>query len=134
MDFGIEFEHHFFGSGHGKNVCDGIGGNVKRIAREYSLREGKKLILNGRQLYDFCRTSNSFDRITFMWIDVDMIDAVKTNFKLEERYARCSTIAGTQKMHKVVPLKETFGVCMFETLADQESTIRRAFDSNALVT
>ena len=36
-NFGIECEWHYFATSHGKNVCDGIGGTLKRVALRASL-------------------------------------------------------------------------------------------------
>jgi hypothetical protein len=51
-DFNVEAEWHFFATSHGKGLCDGIGGTVKRMARRASLQGGqqfrhRKLYLNG---------------------------------------------------------------------------------------
>ena len=38
MDFGIPAEWHFHATMHGKGPCDGIGGNLKRLAARASLQ------------------------------------------------------------------------------------------------
>ena len=35
---GIEAEWHFYATAHGKGVCDGVGGTVKRLAAKASLQ------------------------------------------------------------------------------------------------
>jgi len=37
-DFGFSAEWHFFATSHGKSVCDGVGGTVKRLAARSSLQ------------------------------------------------------------------------------------------------
>ena len=37
QDFGITAEWNFFATSHGKNLCDGVGGTVKRLATRASL-------------------------------------------------------------------------------------------------
>lgn len=37
-DFGIEADWHFFPTSHGKGVCDGFGGTIKRMAFDDSKR------------------------------------------------------------------------------------------------
>jgi len=37
-DFGITAEGNFFSASHGKGSCDGLGGNIKRLARRASLQ------------------------------------------------------------------------------------------------
>lgn len=36
-NFNIKAEHSFFSTSHGKSICDGLGGNIKRIGRKASL-------------------------------------------------------------------------------------------------
>lgn len=52
-DFGIECEWHMFPTSHGKTTCDGVAGNVKRRAREESIRNKLNPITNGREFFDF---------------------------------------------------------------------------------
>jgi hypothetical protein len=37
-DFGIKVEWHFYATAHGKGVCNGLGGTVKRLAVKASLQ------------------------------------------------------------------------------------------------
>ncbi len=37
-DFGVAAEWHFSATAHGKGVCDGLGGTVKRLAARASLQ------------------------------------------------------------------------------------------------
>ena len=37
-DFGVKAEWHFFATAHGKGPCDGIGGTLKRLAKQASLQ------------------------------------------------------------------------------------------------
>ena len=37
-DFGMPTEWHFFATSHGKGLCDGVGGTVKRFAVRASLQ------------------------------------------------------------------------------------------------
>ena len=55
-DYGLDAEWNFFGTSHGKNTCDGIGGTVKRLAARASLlRTLDDHIMTPLQLFDWCR-------------------------------------------------------------------------------
>lgn len=38
-DFGLTVEWNFFSASHGKGAVDGVGSTIKRLARQYMLRE-----------------------------------------------------------------------------------------------
>ena len=49
---GITADWNFFGTSHGKNICDGIGGTVKRLLTKASLQGN---MLNSlEEIYQFC--------------------------------------------------------------------------------
>ena len=41
-DFGVEGEWHFFAISHGKSPCGGVGGTVKRLTANASLKQINK--------------------------------------------------------------------------------------------
>ena len=94
-------EWNFFATSHGKNVCDGIGGMVKRAASKASLqRISSQYILTAQDLFTFAE--GTFPTIKFYYVS-------KENFKnkeqfLQERFQRASTVKGTHGFHKVKPL------------------------------
>lgn len=52
-DTGIVTERHFFGSRHGKSVCDGEIGVVKRCA-SLAVKAGGIVIADAKDLYEYC--------------------------------------------------------------------------------
>ena len=51
---GIPMERHFFGSRHGKSVCDGEIGVVKRSA-SLAVKGGRAVIATAEDLYEYCQ-------------------------------------------------------------------------------
>lgn len=55
-DFNVKAEWHFSAIPHGKNACDGIGGTVKQLATQTSLRYVyTDQIMIARQPYDWSK-------------------------------------------------------------------------------
>ena len=93
-------EWHFFATAHGKGPCDGIGGNLKRLARKASLQGS--VILNAEALYTWAKNNMKETTILF---------SSKTNYEklskfLETRFALAKTIPGTLKYHAIIPASE----------------------------
>ena len=56
MDFGIPAEWHLHATAHGKGSCDGIGGNLKRLAARASLQASSKdPIVTADALYQWAK-------------------------------------------------------------------------------
>ena len=56
IDFDIECEKHVIATSHGKSVCDGIGGVVKRMtAKTSQQRSFENQILTPQNMYTFCK-------------------------------------------------------------------------------
>ena len=53
IDHGIDTEWHFFATSYGKSVCDGIGGTVKRLATNASLKATERNILAPIDLFNW---------------------------------------------------------------------------------
>lgn len=71
-DFGVKAEWHFFGTGHGKSPCDGIGGTVKRIITKTSLqRPSNHQILTPQEM--FYEASNSITGIKYVKITFTLL-------------------------------------------------------------
>ena len=55
-DFGMKIEWHFSATSHGKGVCDGVGGIVKRLAARASLQKPfDQQIMSPTQLYEWAK-------------------------------------------------------------------------------
>ena len=80
IDFGIKCEWHFFGTSHGKNSCDGIGGTVKRAVAMASLKRFlENQILSAQDMYSFLTNSNFSDKINFFLFVQKMLKKLKMN-------------------------------------------------------
>lgn len=96
----MDCEWNFFGTSHGKNACDGIGGMVKRAVRKESLqRVNRSPILTAIEFYDVA--AKQFNDIQFFYIPSE--DISKTTDKLQSRFAAAQTLKGTQGFHKIIP-------------------------------
>ncbi|KAL5515976.1 hypothetical protein EMCRGX_G001232 [Ephydatia muelleri] len=102
-DFGVEAEWHFFATSHGKSAGDGAGGTLKRTATKASLQrpyEGQ--ILTTHQLYDFAVANIKGIHFGYATFEEHVQEAKER----EERLKVCKTVAGTQKLHCIVPVGE----------------------------
>jgi len=72
-DYGLDAEWNFFGTSHGKNTCDGIGGTVKRLAARASLqRTLDDHIMTPLQLFDWCR-KNIKGTTCFLFLQLSLL-------------------------------------------------------------
>ena len=112
QDFGVECEWHFFGTSHGKNSCDGIGGTVKRAtARESLTRTHHDQILTAKGMYDFL-SQKFVSNIHFMFVsDADVMSVAES---LRERFSRTVAVKGTKSFHRFSPVDEN-SLMAFET-------------------
>lgn len=103
-EFGIAAEWHFHASAHGKGPCDGIGGNLKRLAARASLQaSSKNQILTVAALYQWAKENLKETLIFFS----PKINHTKTAEALKSRFASAKTIPGTLKYHFIMPLEES---------------------------
>ena len=106
-DFNIKAEWHFFPTSHGKGPCDGIGGNIKRMARDASIRKTAE-INSAKQFFDWATSQEVKRQFKKDWefiyaTDEDYSDAEDI---LQERFCNLVTIPGTKKFHAYIPRDE----------------------------
>lgn len=100
-DFSIHAEHSFFATSHGKSICDGLGGTVKRILRKASLQQpDDSQIVTAAGVHTFCQTH--IDNINFHFLGKNCNDLLR--IKLEERFSKTRTVPGTRSYHHFKPL------------------------------
>lgn len=100
QDFGILAEWHFHATAHGKGPCDGIGGNLKRLAARASLQlSAENHILTPHDLYRWAK-ENMNKTIIFFSAKSDQEDTAEL---LKGRFTAAVTVSGTQKYHAVIP-------------------------------
>lgn len=106
QDFNINAEAHFFPTSHGKGECDGIGGNIKRMAKNAS--NTGILINDAKQFYDWAMTEQQNGRFHADWefVYVPQKDYDDAENKLRNRFEGLRTLPGTKKFHEFIPLNE----------------------------
>lgn len=103
-DFSINAEWIFFASSHGKNACGGVGGAVKRLAAQASLRMVyNEQIMTPRQLYDWAK--ENITNISFIYSTKEDYEHEKTLMKT--RLEEAKTVKGTQQFHHYKPKNAT---------------------------
>lgn len=110
QDFDLEAEWHFFGSSHGKNSCDGVGGTTKQEVAKASLQKPlNDQILNVDEMYSFC--NEKLKNIKYFLIKSDEI--AKISETLKNGFDCCKRVVGTRSYHKYVPVSEGIVRCYF---------------------
>ena len=100
-DFDLNAEWVFFATSHGKSPCDGIGGTVKRVVCQESLKQiTTGQILDVNLMYSFCKAK--INGIYFKLFSKEEID--QTQAQLEKRYLGGRTVPGTRMYHHFIPI------------------------------
>lgn len=101
-DFQLHASWSFHATSHGKTVCDGIGGTVKRTVTKKNLQSARELdqIINAEQMFSFCK--NLFSKISFFFLKEDDIE--KKRITLRRRFEMGETIKGTRNFHFFRPV------------------------------
>jgi len=123
-DFGLSAEWHFFATSHGKSVCDGIGGTVKRLATRASLQQiSTSHILTPEQLFSWAQSNISGIHVFF----VPVSDVELNRAKLSARFELSKTIPGTRSHHSFIPVNSC-ELRISRISGENNSTIVRAND------
>lgn len=106
-DFNIKAEWHFFPTAHGKGPCDGIGGTIKRMARDASLTK-RTPINNALQFYNWATNSQTKLQFQKDWnfVYVSQNDFNAAEVELQDRFTNLQTLAGTKNYHQFKPQVE----------------------------
>ena len=100
-------ERAYFGSQHGKSICDSLGGVVKQAATR-QVASGERVISSTHDLYKFCQESLTLNeecsqklhkKRNFIFID-------KTDVKRPQLEEKLISVPGTRKFHQVVKVRE----------------------------
>lgn len=97
---GIEAEWHFFASCHGKSACDGLGGTVKRLARNATLKNANVDISCAQKLYEWARVS--ITGMSFAYCT--LAEHAEIEKKLSSRLKEAQRIDGTLGFHSFIPV------------------------------
>ena len=115
-DFGLTAKWTFFATSHGKSLCDGIEGTVKRLVARASLqRPLDDQILSMDKMYEFCESN-----ITgIKFLKVAKMDMAPIRQALSNRFENGKTIPGTRGYHHFFPLSE--GKISYKRVSDDEA-------------
>ena len=100
-DFDLNAEWVLFATSHGKSPCDSIGGTVKRIVCQESLKQVTTgQILDVNLMYSFCKAK--ITGVCFKLFSKEEID--QTQAHLEKKYLGSRTVPGTRMYHHFNPI------------------------------
>ncbi|KAE8740407.1 hypothetical protein FOCC_FOCC014086 [Frankliniella occidentalis] len=103
-DFGIQAEWHFFATSHGKGVCDGVAGSLKRNAKSASIR--KVLIRNPREFYKWAKYRQDLhDGTKVAFVSVQ--DVEESRIVLEKRLEKALSITNIRSSHTFIPTSQS---------------------------
>ena len=115
-DFGLNVRCIFFATSYGKQPFDGIGGSLKQLVSDASLkRNSKDQILSPSDMFQFCK--ENIQNIIFKFISKADVD--KTRVILNERFEGVTRIPGTRSFHEFCPVDQR-SIEMKRTSEDKE--------------
>lgn len=125
-DFGVTAEWHFFATSHGKSICDGIGGTVKRLATRASLqRTSANHILTPLELYQWAAAH--ITGIQFFYVSNTEVD--KFHPGQATRFASAKKVPGTRSHHCFIPI-DKYNLKISRISGDNTATNVRISDIN----
>jgi hypothetical protein len=102
-DFKVEAQWHFHPTAHGKNLCDGIAGTVKRNAyRASHQRDALNQIDSPKKLYEFI--VQSMPKIVCDFTTEKQ--HLAHNKMLERRFLGALPVTGSRSMHSFEPISQ----------------------------
>ncbi|CAH0551067.1 unnamed protein product [Brassicogethes aeneus] len=118
-DFNADAEIHFHATSHGKGPCDGLGGNLKRLATRASLQlPASNAIVTPMRLYEWAKSS--LKQTAIYYCSKDNIQ--RHRIFLHPRFDSAITIPGTKKLHAFIPTTE--GLLVKRTSSSVDYKIR----------
>lgn len=113
-------EIHFHATAHGKGPCDGLGGNLKRLATRASLQlPASRSILSPMRLYEWAKSSLKQTAIYYCSKE----DIQRERIFLQPRFDSAITITGTKKLHAFIPTTEGLLVKRTSSSVDSQCKI-----------
>lgn len=105
--YGFSATHHYFESGHGKSVCDGIGGAMKRKADQV-VNHGNTQISSGQDFFRFAKANQKAIHPVYL----TRLEYSTTADDLKVWKDNLASVAGTFALHCLGPGKKGPGhVC-----------------------
>ncbi|CAL1290691.1 unnamed protein product [Larinioides sclopetarius] len=134
-DFQTDACWSFHATSHGKTICDGIGGTVKRAVTKKNLQSvyQSTQITNAHQMFLYC--SDLCSKISFFFLSEQEIQNCRN--KLEDPFSKGKSITGTRSFHFFFSPSSTSEITAKRTSLDPEIYIRWNFikgaESSALI-
>ena len=105
----VPAEWHFLATSHGKGACDGVGGTVKHLAALANLqRPYNEQIITPWYLCEWAQ--NDIPAVRFHYCTQEEYVLLKCH--LEDRFAHCRPIVGTQSSLSHLNVKNTTALSM----------------------
>ena len=102
-EFGVSAEWNFFATSHGKSPCDGLGGTIKHLTAQESLkRPFRNQILTVESMLEFC--AEKIKNINFKFIGQTQLNEKRDEHK--DRYDGVVTLPGTRSFHQFVHIRD----------------------------
>lgn len=100
--YGISAEWNFFGTSHGKNVSDGLGGTLKRLVSRASIQSTESVINSPNAMYNWA--VENIKNMNFVYAtNEEYTEAEELFFKL---CPKLKPVPKTQSVHHVQPLSD----------------------------
>ncbi|XP_044596186.1 uncharacterized protein LOC123273063 [Cotesia glomerata] len=102
QDFGIKVtSYNFFATSHGKSVCDGTGGTIKRKVMRHCIRSSPdQQVTTPLEFYEY--VFREMKNIRAIW--VSDAEVQKHKKKLKKRFDTVKTIKDTRMNHSFTPI------------------------------
>ena len=124
-DFGLNGRWVFFATSHGRQPCDGIGGTVKRLVSNASLKhDSKDQILSPSGMFQLCK--ENIQNIIFKFISKADVD--NTKVFLNERFEGVTRIPGIRSFHEFSPIDQ-YSIEMKTTSNNKEPSYVHKFEN-----
>lgn len=100
-EFQIRATHSYFATSHGKNLCDALAGNIKRILAAGSLQCKINDVINSAQkVYDFLQKHQISEKVRFEFVGKEEVETERT-LTVDAKLLDC--VPGTRSFHFYQP-------------------------------
>lgn len=112
-----EAQLHFYATVYGKGPCDGLGGNLKRLATRASLQSTNNAITTSIRLYEWAKSS--LTETSIYYCSKESIQQERDFLRV--RFASAVTVPGTKQLYVFFLTNE--GLCVKKISASANSKI-----------
>ena len=102
QDHNLKAESNFLATNHGKSLCDGVGGTVKRLVANSSLKANHdNCILAPKPLYEW--GAKIIKAIFLFYVSSETVRENSLKYNLDKHYSLANTVDGTRSHHSFIP-------------------------------